>query len=43
MDIRKAVVVGTILLVIGGATFADTGNRIENRLDNRGTRINKRS
>lgn len=42
MDIRKAVGIGVALLVIGGAAFADTGDRIENRLDDRGDRIEDR-
>ena len=39
---RKAIAVGVALLVIGGAAFADAGDRIDDRLDRRGDRINKR-
>ena len=42
MDTRKAIAVGVALLVIGGAAFADTGDRVEDRLDKRGDRIENR-
>ena len=35
MDIRKAVVVSVVLLVIGGAVWADPGDGSEDRADHR--------
>lgn len=42
MDTKKAIAVGVALLVVGGAASADTGDRIDRRLDRRGNRINQR-
>ena len=42
MDTRKVIAIGVALLVIGGAAFADTGDGVKDRLDNRGDRIEDR-
>ena len=39
---RKAIALGVALLMIAGAASADTGDRIDDRLDKRGDRIEDR-